>query len=448
MLKINENGQVYDESTGELIKCQYCRNILEEKDVTGIDSDGTLHFDKDSFGHLYCESCAEDLVTCHDCGDVLHRRLHNIGYLDCVDDWVCDSCLCNNYSYCDNCGEYRPNDEVQEVYVHNRGYRNICEGCLGDDYVQCNNCGDWVLTEDAYQDDWGDWYCRDCCPSNGSGIQDYHYTDDPAYDMPYLGEENRYGKLLMGWELEVEKNGGWRHSDRPNEIANNVREKLGQDYCVICHDGSLDDGFEIISCPANLDHHLKTLKIKETLQYLNDNGFISHSSGNCGLHVHMDRVFFGGLSKEDVEGRFFIILRNNLEWIKLFSRRFHYGYCKINGYDNNFSGEGDSLGKISYPPDKVWLNSKKQNERHMALNFYPSDTIEIRIFRGTLKYETFIATLQFCDVYAEIVKRYDNRQVLDVNLTTFRDYAQRKGYTEFEEYLKRRHIIDDTSQEL
>jgi hypothetical protein len=84
----------------------------------------------------------------------------------------------------------------------------------------------------------------------------------------------------------------------------------------------------------------------------------------------------------------------------------------------------------------------------MALNFYPENTIEFRIFRGTLKYESFIATLQFCNVYADLVKRYDNRQILDVGLADFITTAKVKGYTEFLDYLKRRHIVDDNSQEL
>ena len=448
MLKINEKGFVYDDTTGEVVTCRHCGKILEEKDVMDIEPDGTLVMHKDSNGNYFCDSCREDLVTCHDCGRVFHRLRGGLRYLGCVDDYVCRDCLNDNYTYCSYCDEYRPSEEVHNVYVHDDGYMDICEGCLEEYYVECSNCGDYVHIDDARETDWGDWYCHDCYPGNGNGIHDYHYSDDPAYDMPYLGVEERSSKLLTGWELEVEKEGGWHRGDDPDDYAVKVRETLGMDYCVVCHDGSLCDGFEIISCPATLEHHLKTLKIKGALKYLDENGFISHKSGNCGLHVHMDRRYFGNIPKDDVEGRFFIILRNNMEWIKLFSRRFRYGYCKINGYDNNFSGEGDSLGKISYPPDKVWLQSKKQSERHMALNFYNSDTIEIRIFRGTLKYESFIATLQFCNIYAELVKKYDNRQILDVNLRTFIEFARARNYTEFLEYLKRRHIVDDTSQEL
>ena len=446
VLKINSTGYVYDDATSEIVRCRRCGRPLTEVDVKEINSDGTLEMHEDFKGNYYCDSCKDDLVTCHDCGEVFHIALHDVHYLECVDDYVCGSCLGENYSYCDDCEEYLPNDEMHEVYVHNDGYRNICECCL-ENYVVCDNCGDYVPVDDARSDDYGNWFCRDCY-RNSDGIQDYHYSDDPAYDMPYLGEAERGTKLLTGWELEVEKEGGWDRHDDPDQYAIEVRETIGKDYCVICHDGSLSDGFEIISCPATLEHHLKTLKIKEGLKYLDDHGFVSHKTGDCGLHVHMDRRFFGSIPKDDVEGRFFIILRNNLEWIKLFSRRFRYGYCKINGYDNNFSGEGDTLGKISYPPDKVWLKDKKQNERHMALNFYPSDTIEIRIFRGTLRYDSFVATLQFCNIYAEIVKRYDNRQILDIGLRNFMYIAQEKNYTEFLDYLRRRHIIDDTTQEL
>ena len=451
MLKFDVHGNIVGEM-GEPLTCSHCGSILTESDVKSHDDGSDIVLHTDSNGDYYCEDCSEDLVECHDCGEVYHRD--DMQYVDSVDDYVCEGCLDNNYSRCENCDELVPNGDLETVTVWEDGRhvrRRICDYCLDENYRVCDDCGVYVHEDDACWSEYHEvYYCPDCYGEDcldTSGICDYHFSDDPAYNMPYLGVETRNIDLLKGWELEVEKDGGWERGDNPSEDADTVKSIIGEEYCVVCHDGSLCDGFEIISCPATTKHHLNTLKIKEGVEWLAEHGYISHKSGNCGLHVHLDRKFFGNIPKEDVEGRFFIILRNNLSWIKLFSRRYRWGYCKINGYDNSFDGEGDSLGKISYPPDKVWLNSKKQNERHMALNFYPYDTIEIRIFRGTLRYDTIVATLQFCDLWADIVKRYDNRQTLDVNLQTFMNRAYDKGYTKFIEYLRRRAIIDNPNEE-
>ena len=443
------NGFVVDED-GMKIHCHICGRYLTESDVKEMDGEEVILYE-DSNGGFFCSGCKDGLRECPDCGEIYHRT--DMYYIDFIDRYVCESCLENNYSRCECCGEYFPNDEVHYTRVYGSlGNYNIdlCDNCLDENYRYCNDCGVYVHEDDACYDSYDDeYYCPDCFGGSRdtSSINDYHFDSHPTYHMPYLGEELRHSNLMKGIELEVEKEGGWRRGANPGEDADTVHNIIGEKYNVICHDGSLDDGFEIISCPATTKHHLETLKWKDALQWLSDNGYISHKSGNCGLHVHLDREYFRGISKEDVEGRFFIILRNNLQWLKLFSRRYRYSYCKINGYDNNFDGEGDSINKISYPPDKVWLGSKKQTERHMALNFYPEHTIEIRLFRGTLRYKSFVATLQLCDIWAEIVRKYDNRQCLDVNLDNFLDTARRLGYTEFLEYLKERHIIDDNSQE-
>ena len=57
-------------------------------------------------------------------------------------------------------------------------------------------------------------------------------------------------------------------------------------------------------------------------------------------------------------------------------------------------------------------------EPYYAVNLTNSETIEIRIFRGTLNIETFKATLKFTNRIAEICK---NTRAADIAKMTFED---------------------------
>ena len=455
MYSVGENGTIL--LNGRPITCRHCGAILTKddlrEDLPENYTDDDFDFYMDDHGNYYCagDYCGQDLVICEECGEIYH--VDDSVYLERYYYHVCNNCCDNHYSTCELCDEIVHNDDLHWRDVYGHGEILVCDCCLEEMYV-CDNCDCYIPDGEQYHHD-GDTLCRDCfderCEDEDDdedgvdGIHSYHYTNDPTYHMPYLGIESRDAYPMTGWELEIESRTG-EYGYVKNEHSDVIRSKIGSDYVVSCSDGSLCDGFELISCPATLEHHLKTLHIKDGLQEALKLGYRSHDGGHCGLHVHIDRQYFGNISKDDVEGRFFIVLRNNLEWIKQFSRRDYWGYCKINGYERNSDGSMDSLGKITYPPDKIWLNSKKQSERHMAINFYPRDTIEIRIFRGTLKYTTFIASLQMVNMWAYIVKRYSNADITQVNLYHFIEIARNRGYKEFLDYLKERSIInsDDT----
>ena len=415
-----ENGTLMH--SGELLYCHCCGAVLTEGDTES----GRLFMD--SHGNIYCRSCSEEVFECIDCHNTYHENemeyIHPEGY-------VCHGCLSDNWTRCDDCDEYYRNGDLNEIETTN-SWRSVCSNCL-DDYYQCENCGHYVHCNDVCFDDDDVPYCEDCYRGEeNSMIHNYHYSDDPAYNMEYLGEETRQNVLLMGVELEVENRFGdsWR---KVQVAAGEVHDVIGEDYTTLCTDGSLVNGFEIISCPANLNHHKKTLHWKEGLEKLVELGYRSHDGGHCGLHVHIDRKYFETQDMEEVEAKFFISFRNNLEWLKAFSRRRNYEYCRPNGYGDD---EVENISKFSAPPDKAWLKRKKDSRRYVAVNFNPDDTIEIRIFRGTLKYETFIATLELVRMWAFFVKTMPMDEICKLNLNSFKVLARDIGGTNFLNYVR------------
>ena len=72
------------------------------------------------------------------------------------------------------------------------------------------------------------------------------------------------------------------------DIANAQIENV---YCK--HDGSLDDGFEIVTHPMSLEYHINEMPWCEVLGKAQQLGYRSHQANTCGLHVHVSRKAFG-----------------------------------------------------------------------------------------------------------------------------------------------------------
>ena len=455
MYSIKENILYYD---GIPLKCALTGKILIVDDLKSPLTDEVTaspqdlsnfiyrNLYRDMFGSLFCKEEGQNLRQCADCGKVYHLSRMK----ETEDGWVCRRCYERHYRVCEHCGRAVHYDHGRSWIVSVRtdsGYFDrdemfLCEDCTGhgnfedSDYRMCRYCSDLYLAEDSTTG-----MCPRCNRDlDGDIIHRYHYRSDPGYGMKFLGIETREQKPLFGIELEVDKGG------ENNEKATRVREKIGKNFVVACHDGSLYNGFELVSCPANLENHLHIINWKAGMEEARRLGYISHDGGRCGLHVHIDRQFFGGADvQEDTEAKFFISFRNNLDWIKLFSRRFYYDYCEVNGYERRNDGSADSYGKILYPPDKIWVMEKKQSgNRHMALNFQPGNTIEIRIFRGTLNYSTFVATLQFVELWSNFIKDNSYNVIHQLRLENFLRCAENRGYNEFISYLRDRNIIEGT----
>ena len=96
---------------------------------------------------LYCEECSDGHV-CDCCGDRFSEDdLYTVYDYDGETLEVCEYCRDNRYSYCDECGEYYPQDSMTETV--NGSW--VCHDCLESRYVQCYNCGGYVSRDEAYK---------------------------------------------------------------------------------------------------------------------------------------------------------------------------------------------------------------------------------------------------------------------------------------------------------
>lgn len=296
---------------------------------------------------------------------------------------MCEDCYDSETRYCDCCGNRIWNDD-------DYGDDNVClcSHCRNNHYVSCEDCGRLICDDDAcYFEDEDYPYCASCYNRNDNRyIHSYNFKPDPVFH----GE----GKMYMGVELEIDGGGSDDNKARKlYDIAN-----ADEDNLYIKHDGSLSDGMELVTHPMSLDYHMNSMPWNAVVSKAVSLGYRSHKTNTCGLHVHVSRNMFGSdrAEQETAISRVLFFVERFWQELLKFSRRTE---VQINRWAARYGMKDD--------PKQVMNNAKKKNMgRYACINLCNYSTIEFRIFRGTLKYNTIIATLQLvsriCTMAAEM----------------------------------------------
>ena len=352
--------------------------------------------------------------TCFHCGAKLtseQTRIFN-------DRIMCEDCLDELTTFCDCCL-----DRIWRSEADGNRSLTLCSYCYENNYVTCTNCGCLVHNDDAhYPDDSDEPYCQDCYDKySGEYIHNYHYKPEPIF----YGS----GSLFMGVELEIDDGG---EEDRKAEkicgIANDENEYI---YCK--HDGSLDDGFEIVSHPMTLDYHTNEMNWQDVLEEAVRLHYTSHNAGSCGLHIHCNRDFFGGTvdEQEIAIGRIVYFVEKHWNELVRFSRR-------TTGSLNRWAAK---YATISDTILETYQKAKdKDLGRYVAVNLSNYSTIEFRLFRGTLRYETFIAALQLVDEICRLALRLHDYEMEELSWSEFVMRIDQSEKPELIEYLKSRRL--------
>ena len=316
----------------------------------------------------------KEKLYCSHCG----AAITNDDYYEVEGDIVCTECVENHTVICDHCHE-----RVWDSNSVSDDYTTLCSDCFNGSYYRCGEC-DSIIHEDNsnYYD--GDHYCDECydrLTEDTRSIHDYSYKPEPIF----YGDSDRY----FGVELEIDM-GGKEDSNAEAilHIANDLDERI-----YIKSDGSLDDGMEIVTHPMSLEYHEKFCW-KEILRKAVSMGYRSHQTGTCGLHIHVNRRSFGDTheAQEEVISRILYFVEHHWNELLTFSRRSEY---TMNRWAARYGYEKTGREIL----DKA---KKNGNGRYAAVNLLNYATIEFRLFRGTLKYNTLIAAIQLvnriCDL--------------------------------------------------
>lgn len=358
-------------------------------------------------GRNICPDCADDYAYCDDCGE-----LYPLDYLERVNPgaygerYICPGCL-DAYTRCDCCGGYYSRERIWAE----DDYRAICDDCCYDYYV-CNDCGAIVDADDAYTGDDGETYCNECIDDHRGARHDYSYKPYP--DPHRLDTEDRTA-LLYGVELETD------HGDDPDGLARKL-DRLGLPiYCK--HDGSLDDGVEIVTHPATLAYHMARMRWDVITAYALRDNAESHNAGTCGLHVHVGRAQLRTATRDsgDVADALTVLCCALHAPLTVLSRRSEstmqrWSAWNMTVYDLLPCDDDDAVRSALL----TRLMHSDGRGRYQAVNRQNCDTVELRIFRGTLKLTTIYATLQLVDTLVKYAQTHD---MLACMRTTWADFT-------------------------
>lgn len=281
--------------------------------------------------------------------------------------------------------------------------------------TECMQCGGDFPEYDLIEAFEGHSVCRGCFVEyDMNAIASYMYKPQPVF----------YGETVYGrfYGLEIEcMNGNY-----PRTIAGLVSYCSEEIYTKA--DGSVPGGFEMVTHPCSLEYH-ESMDYEKVFGICEKHGFKSHdASQSCGLHIHISRDSF--FSNAAIGGFIYLFHKFKPQMVK-FSRRKEYDL-------NRWAKFYDHVSMDAFFGD-IYNACMQFNrmERYVAVNLRNTHTVEVRIFRGTLKRDTVVATIQLIDLFMEIVTTMRESEIRSLTWNDIKELAKKK---ELKEYLEKRRL--------
>ncbi|MEU6559416.1 hypothetical protein [Nocardia nova] len=357
-------------------------------------------------GEHLCGTCAHRLEVCDDCGDRTRQRRPTVSgtnvCAECRIGWRrCRDCLCydrdlvrvvgygdvcegcaDSYPLCDDCDSRA--DELSDTESGNQ----VCGRCEDEGYRECGGCETLIRH-------WED-YCARCADDQPSSdvVRGYHYKPVPQFH----GD----GPLFLGLELEIK-------TPRSvfDEAAELADERLG-DLGYLKEDSSIRPcGFELVTHPMSFTHAQRHFPwpLLNRLRLLG-----AHTDGDVGIHVHVSRA---GFSSPAHIYRWLKFVYRNESRVTTLARRESSEWAR---FDESARANAASHAKGGH--DGAY--------RYQAINVFPADTLELRVFASSLHVREVQAALAFAAASVEYTRGL-----------TAADVARRRGWewTAFTEWL-------------
>jgi hypothetical protein len=312
----------------------------------------------------HCDTC-EKRKTWGGFANVDHKDMCK----DCFDLWSNENA---DYTECQSCETLVPSEF--DLTYSNWLDQYICSRCDEDRYYSCSDCG----YEDRHYEMESHTCERD--PESNGNIHNYSYKPRPKFH----GD----AKYYFGVELEVE----CRDEDYFDDVVEYISSKTGYgDRAYLKSDGSLSYGFEIVTHPHSLVEMQEQFPWADILSKLKSNRFRSWNTSTCGLHVHVSRSAFSGGTitlRESHQIRFMKLIYDNERQItRLAGRSSNYA---------TFSDKGKIIPKVK--------NGEQSNGRYAAINIENDATLEVRVFRGSLRYERVLSAIELVHAAVEYTR--------------------------------------------
>ena len=319
--------------------------------------------------------------------------------------------------------------------------------CIGRNFIdkknftQCYNCnGIFPLAEAPYRSDVERYECNECNEIRFMGeiIHAHNYNKypptiaakrvvrrctggNPVKDSNgftfYAGtrnnstiEEEEVRKFGVEAETEIYRRGAEKEGLNRYRLAKNVIETLGKDFVIVKEDGTLTAnehygkktgyaGFEVVTAPADLETHRKRwAKLVQCKGYAHFRAWDEYDT--CGFHVHVSREALTYLQIGRI--LMFINHKANAKFIHKVAGRGSDRFCRY--IPKEPSDKTHPASDVLYPEQRVISKEeedRRNRSRRVAVNLSNPNTIEFRIFRGTMNPRHIIRNLEFVDAVCD-----------------------------------------------
>lgn len=275
-------------------------------------------------------------------------------------------------------------------------------------------------------------------------IHQFNYI--PKYIKHFMPGESEDTTLLLGAEIEVGGNNNISYDNDKNYKNSTVKKCIqimngsdsdAEDLIYSTHDSTVQIEFDTMPC--SLEFHKNRMNYREMFEHLDKEGYKGHDCKTAGLHIHANRSYLGKsrISQELVISKILYILE-----------KFNDEICVIARRDNNYS---EFVGEKQNEDSIVELYGQyKEKGKRAALNLQHKDTIEFRMFKSTLKYETFILTLEFVKDIIDYAKSVDIEEIELAKWSDLMNYfsTELREYYEFRYQKKVKDISGLTTKQI
>ena len=367
---------------------------------------------------------------------------------DCVmvdDEWFHEIQDDDEYKYDELDQEYISSGDSVLVNDSRREYYTHIDNCtinsnsiyqLGDDFytmAYIENDDDLVFDIDGelrHRDDVYYWECddeyhdependeddedNDDEDSNSSIIRNYSYKPTRQFiSMPYDAKDVPF----FGIELEVEK------MDKSETTRGDMAKKIENKAWYFKNDGSLNNGFELVSHPLTFSYIKHSAKdFENALNELSNNAYNSYNANTCGMHIHISKKAFGTWQLY----KFMKFFAENVPFIVAISQR------KMEKLVQWANIEDNDDNTLMYKAKKKEGNSA----RYVAINLQNYSTIEVRIFRGTLNFQSFMKNIEFVHALYMFTK-----ESKIITLDSFKEYISNScEYSNLKKFIKLKNL--------
>jgi len=361
-----------DEELEVILKCIACSSEIDNLDDVSHTSEN----------EVVCDDCR---WTCEKCESIFSTA-DDRNVIDGAELW-CQSCTDQSAHFCDVC------ESMFSGYTYGTDDSNntFCEGCYNNETSYCEEC-------DAT-------YYNGCDTDHESEddnrlIHDYSYRPDPRF-FRHPDEESH--RLYFGIEIETEVRG---QSYEGRRTAAEYAVKLEQQgLAYLKSDGSLECGFEIVTHPMTHRYYANAESLWEVVRTLKtEYDMMSWGTKTCGLHVHISRSGFSGGSHQH---RFLQLVYNNKKLYELLAGRSASHWAKFD----------DNVDPITNQKSLKHKFDRGGSDRYSAVNTNNRNTLEMRIFRGSLNPRFIKSAIDLAHASVEFTRTMSVKEVIDDGLS-------------------------------